>query len=341
MGRFIAFFLVLLAGCDKFAADSRASDPLPRTACQNAVAFYGAKRDDAPEEAVREIDLHRECFDGARFPPGDMSRMFRAGIAREFRRLFAERDDMGGTMPSGFRGSCERFTRVMAIDMLAIGGQEDRDLAAVLCAYAEAADNTPNAYLSALTSIESVRDETLKAEAREDLVGELYLRYYADPAFDFSADGFRETYPLSGVMDPQEFGMSRLVPRLRGTPIPARFFVEQGVSTEEKKRELLYAHFVRHADYNANWLVVVGMADLYAQAGYDSVFVHRVAYDVLMDAGAYTEAIQVAAPHLGKRFQEAAEDGRIRALEAAAAYQVVIAENGMRSNSYGMSDACK
>lgn len=331
MGRIIAF-LFLLAGCEEFAAQPVAA-PSPGSACQRATASYDAKRVDVPEEAVREIDLNVECFDGAPFPPGDMQRMFRTGTAREFKRLFAERDAMGGTLPSGFRETCERFGRVMAIRTLAIDGQEDRDRVAVLCAYADASDNTPNAYLSALAAIEAVRDETLKAEARKDLVGELYLRYYADPKFDFTADAFRETYPLASVMDPQEFGTQVLVPRLRGQPVPVRFLTEQKLD-DERKRELLYAHFVRQADANDKWLVVVDLVDTYVQAGYDAASVGRVAYDVLLDAEAYVEATKVANRYLDAGSVRRAEDGRIKTLEDDAQYSVVIGPDGRRSKSY-------
>lgn len=290
-------------------------------------------RDDASlgREAVVAIAKHPECFEREQVPLPQLAALFEGSARQQIRAIVTAR---GATGPaSDLQGVCETYTAVMGDAKLEVGNAANRDLTEALCAYADASAGTADAYLSALTQIDAIRDDALRSATKKDLVEQAYLVEYRRG--NLGSGAFRETYPLADVVDPVSFATDVLVPALAQEPIVVRFFQDQHLDANAM-RAVLSAHFTKEAELAGDWNVVSSMAVEYAKLPYDPVLVNAAAYGALMDHREFPLAIRFASTDAERR---AAEDGRIRELDASGRYTVVIGPDGKRSKFYPMWDA--
>lgn len=340
MGRIFALFLLPLLACEDVSADQPVERPGAVSDCApNLAAFRKAGDSGDPvdaQRATRAIAEHPECVADERVPTSQLRSVVEKSARQTVRDLLAERDGKSAGTTDG-QAACERHTALVANPRLGIASDGLRDLADVLCAYADAVAGTQSGFLSALTQIEGVRDEKLRLATRKDLVEDAYFRRYflGGPGEDMAA--LRETYPLSSVADATAFALDRLIPRLYQSPIPPLFFDEQA-RDDRLRRDIVSRHFRSEAARSKSWTTVASMADAYVEAGYDPALVYRVAFDAVMAGKEDFVTARQLASHLGPAEKRAAVDGRIAQLDANAEFDVLVGPDGRQSYLYRMRD---
>lgn len=340
MGRITALFLLPLLACGPISADQPVERPAAVADCAPSLAAFrkaGNEWDGVTVQRAADAIAERpECFENERVPVPQLRSVVETAARQTVRDFLAERDGRSAGTTDG-QAACERYAALVANQKLGVGSDAVRDLADLVCAYADAASGTAAGYLSALTQVESLRGEELRNETRKDLVQRVYLRHYFLGGLGTNSAGLRESYPLSGVADPYAFVSDVLLPRLYQSPIPASVFDEQGFD-DRVRHDLVYMHFMREADRSGNWATVGSMAEAYVKHGYDPAFTYRVAYDCVMNAEAdFSLAIRLAS-HLGSAEKRAAVEGRIAQLDASADFDVLVGPDGRRSYLYHMRD---
>lgn len=340
MGRICALLLLPLLACEPAPAERPAGRFDAHDDCTKAMADFrkagGSGDAHDAQFAVRAIAERPTCFANERVPTPQLRSVVEASARKTVRDLLAERDGRSAASTDG-QEACERHTALASDPKLGIGTDGVRDLVDVLCAYADASAGTQSGFLSALTQIEGVRDETLRTETRKDLVLHAYVRRYGlgGPGDDMVA--LRESYPLSDVTDATAFALERLIPRLYQSPIPVLFFDEQA-RDERLRRDIVFRHFTSEAVRSKSWATVASMAESYVKTGHDPKLVYRAAFDAVMAGNEDFVTARKLASYLGPAEKRAAVAARIAQLDAAADFDVLVGPDGRESYLYRMRD---